>query len=121
MMVGRRKTVKPGFKEMLLSQIPENLKKNRFWRRVIEEVQKPRRSRRIVNLYKLDRLTNSGDIVYVVGKVLGVGELTHPITVSAFSFSKTAYTKIKKAGGTILTTREFAERYPEGNSVKIIG
>ncbi|MCS7126679.1 MAG: 50S ribosomal protein L18e [Aigarchaeota archaeon] len=120
-MVGRRKIVKPGFKQMILSQIPRSVKKNRFWRRVVEEVQKSRRSKRVVNLYKLDKLTNSGDVVYVIGKVLGVGELTHPITISAFSFSKTAYEKIRRVGGTILTTAEFAERYPTGSNVRLIG
>lgn len=120
-MVSRRKTIRPGFKNMIISQIPAKYRKTRFWRRIIEEAEKPRRRRRVVNLYELDRLTNSGDVVYVVGKVLGVGELSHPLTISAFSFSKTAYAKIKKAGGTILATSEFVQKYPTGSNVKLIG
>lgn len=116
-----RKTVNPGFKLMLLKSIPKNARKTRFWKRIIEEIERSRRSRRAVNLYKLNRLTKGGDIVYVPGKVLGTGEIDHPITISAFSFSKKAYEKLARSGSTILTTGEFAERYPKGSGVKIIG
>ncbi len=119
-MVSRRRITKPGFRNMIISQIPIKLRKTKFWKRVIEEAKESRRKKRVVNLYKINRLTNTGDVVYVVGKVLGIGELSHPVTISAFSFSKTAYLKIKKAGGTILTTEEFAQKYPNGSNVKLI-
>ena len=119
--VSRRKVVKPGRKKSLISQIPKKVSKTRFWRRILEEAERPRRNWRAVNLYKLERLTSKGDVVYVPGKVLGAGELTHPITISAFSFSKTAYEKLLKSGSTVLTTEEFAERYPRGSGVKLIG
>ena len=120
-MVSRGKVVKPGFKLSIIRSIPREAAKSRFWRRIIEECEKPRRNRRAVNLYKLNRFTKPGDVVYVPGKVLGAGKLDHPITISAFSFSKTAYEKLAKSGSTILTTREFAEKYPTGSGVKIIG
>ncbi|RLF97829.1 MAG: 50S ribosomal protein L18e [Thaumarchaeota archaeon] len=120
-MVSRRKVVKPGFKLMLLKSIPKEAKKTRFWKRILEEADRPRRNRRTVNLYKLNRLTESGDAVYVPGKVLGTGDIDHPITISAFSFSKKAYEKLLKSGSTVLTTKEFAEKYPRGSGVKIIG
>ena len=34
-------------------------------------------------------------------KILGRGELNHPLTIKAHRFSETAVEKIKKAGGTI--------------------
>lgn len=34
-------------------------------------------------------------------KILGRGELNHPLTIKANRFSETAVEKIKKAGGTI--------------------
>ena len=120
-MVSRRKVVKPGFKLMLLKSIPKEAKKTRFWKRILEEADRPRRNRRTVNLYELNRLTESGDVVYVPGKVLGTGDIDHPITISAFSFSKKAYEKLLKSGSTILNTKEFAEKYPTGSGVKIIG
>ena len=120
-MVSRRKVVRPGRRLTVLSQIPKGVRRSRFWRRVMEEAERPRRKWRSVNLYKLERLTRSGDVVYVPGKVLGAGELTHPITISAFSISKSAYEKLLKSGSTILTTKEFADRYPSGSGVKLIG
>ncbi len=120
-MVSRRKVVRPGMRASILSQIPRKVAKTRFWRRIIEEAERSRRRRRVINLYKLERLTKEGDVVYVPGKVLGTGEINHPITIAAFSFSKTAYEKLLNSGSTILTTQEFAEKYPRGSGVKIIG
>lgn len=120
-MVSRRNVVKPGFKLMLLKSIPKEARKTNFWKKVIEEAERPRRNRRAINLYKLNRLTEKGDVVYVLGKVLGTGEIDHPLTISAFSFSKKAYEKLLKSGSVILTTKEFAEKYPTGSDVKTIG
>jgi len=120
-MVGRGKTIKPGLKLSLIKSIPRKAEKTRFWRRVLEEAERSRRRRRVVNLYKLNRLTKEGDVVYVPGRVLGAGDLDHRITIGAFSFSKTAYEKLIRSGSEILTTREFAERYPTGSGVKLIG
>ncbi|MEM1976748.1 MAG: 50S ribosomal protein L18e [Nitrososphaerota archaeon] len=120
-MVSRRRVVKPGLKLSVVEAIPERARKARFWKRILEEAEKSRRRRRVVNLYKLNRLTSGGDVVYVPGKVLGSGSIDHAITISAFSFSQKAYEKLLKSGCTILTTREFAEKYPTGSGVKIIG
>ncbi|MDW8021505.1 MAG: 50S ribosomal protein L18e [Nitrososphaerota archaeon] len=120
-MVGRRKAVNPGFRLMILKSVPKEARRASFWKRVIAEAEVSRRNRRVVNLYKLNRLTKEGDVVYVPGKVLGTGEIDHPITISAFAFTRKAYEKLLKAGSTILTTGEFAERYPRGGGVKIIG
>ena len=120
-MVSRRKVVKPGLRMSIIRAIPRETRKTRFWRRILEEAERSRRQRRVVNLYKLNRLTSSGDVVYVPGKVLGTGNIDHPITISAFSFSKKAYEKLMKSGCTVLTTREFAEKYSTGSGVKIIG
>ncbi len=120
-MAGRRQVAKPGLKLSILKSIPKEAAKSRFWRRIIEECEKPRRNMRAVNLYKLNRLTKAGEVVYVPGKVLGAGNIDHPITISAFGFSRTAYEKLSKSGSTILTIEEFAEKYPNGSGVKLIG
>ena len=67
-----------------------------MWKRVANDLAKPTRQRRIVNLYKLDKNTKEGEVVVVPGKVLGVGELNHKITVAAWSFSISALEKINK-------------------------
>lgn len=105
----------------MLKEIEKFSKKSRFWRRILEEAKKPRRRKRVVNIYKLNKYTKANDVVFVPGKVLGVGKIDHPIIISAFSFSKSAYKKITDAGGKVLMINEFMKAYPSGRYVKIIG
>ncbi|MCS7117475.1 MAG: 50S ribosomal protein L18e [Thaumarchaeota archaeon] len=81
--------------------------RERFWTRVLEELKRSRRNRRVVNLYELNRLTSPNDRVMVLGKLLGVGRLDHPLTVIAIDFSETAYEKVKSAGGTVMYLDQF--------------
>jgi len=74
-----------------------------------------------VNLSRLNRYTEKGDVVVVPGKVLGAGRLDHPISVAAFAFSELAREKIKKARGKCLTIPKLVEENPTGSNVKIIG
>ncbi|MCS7094939.1 MAG: 50S ribosomal protein L18e [Thaumarchaeota archaeon] len=81
--------------------------RERFWERVLEELKRSKRSRRVVNLYELNRTTSPHDRVIVLGKLLGIGRLDHPLTVVAFDFSETAYEKVKRAGGTAIYLDQF--------------
>lgn len=60
---------------------------------------KPRRRKEGVNLSKIDKLAQKGGAVVVPGKVLAGGEITKPVNIYAFSFSKIAIDKIRKSGG----------------------
>ncbi|MCS7136585.1 MAG: 50S ribosomal protein L18e [Nitrososphaerota archaeon] len=93
-------------------------KESRFWRAILKEANRPKR---VVNVYKLNRYTKDGEVVFVPGKLLGFGNIDHPVTVSAFAFSKSAYEKVIKAGGNILSIEDFMKLYPKGRGVKIIG
>jgi large subunit ribosomal protein L18e len=92
-----------------------------IWARVAEELAKPTRRRRAVNLSRLNRYTVEGDVVVVPGKVLGPGRIDHKITVAAYSFSKTAYEQLLKAGCRVLSLTELVRENPKGSNVKIIG
>ena len=81
---------------------------------------RPKRLRISVNLSKINRYTGSGDTVIVPGKVLGAGELNHPVTVAAFKFSVSAKSKIEKSGGRIISIEKLIEENPKGSNVKII-
>src|SRR3989344_334775 len=48
-----------------------------------------------VNLTKLEKHSEAGDIVVVPGKVLGSGSISKKITVYAFKFSEQAIEKLK--------------------------
>lgn len=93
----------------------------KIWKRVAEELSKPSRKRRAVNIGRINRYTEHGDYVVVPGKVLGAGELDHPVVIAAFSFSKTAIAKIQNAGGRAVSIFELLREKPNGSNVKIIG
>jgi large subunit ribosomal protein L18e len=93
----------------------------RIWKRIAELLAKPRRKRVAVNISRLNRYTEKNEIVVVPGKVLGAGEIDHPITVAAFAFSQKAREKIRKARGKCLSIIELVKKNPKGSKVKIIG
>ena len=93
----------------------------RIRRAVADELERPRRNRRVVNLSRINRYTKPNDVVVVPGKVLGMGTLDHPVTVAAFAFSKRAKELIEKAGGEAISIKELIKRNPKGSNVKIIG
>jgi large subunit ribosomal protein L18e len=58
--------------------------------------------------------------VIVPGKVLGTGNIDHPVTVAAFDISDTAKAKLGKIKAQYLTITELLEKNPKGSNVKII-
>ncbi|MCD6434357.1 MAG: 50S ribosomal protein L18e [Candidatus Diapherotrites archaeon] len=87
--------------------------KARVWKKIIEELQKPRRKRIEVNLNKLSKLGKKfkGKILVVPGKVLGEGEIDGKISVAALSFSKAAEEKIK-GKGKVFSLKEILNKKP---------
>lgn len=92
-----------------------------IWGRVAEDLTKPSRERRIVNLSNININTKNNEIIVVPGKVLGTGDLDHKITIAAFQFSGSALEKIKKSGSKILSITELAKESPKGRKIRIIG
>jgi large subunit ribosomal protein L18e len=91
-----------------------------IWRAVAEKLEKPRRKRIEVNLSKIERNSNANDVVIVPGVVLGNGELSKPLTIAAWKFSKSAQDKIIRAGGRMLSIEKLIEENPKGSKVKIL-
>ena len=91
------------------------------WKSVARNLEKPSRQRRHVNIYKIDKNVQDGELALVPGKVLGTGELTKPVTVVAFSFSQEAKKKIMDSQGKIMTIKELMEQNPKGKGVRILG
>ena len=90
------------------------------WKRIASDLEKPTRARRLVNIYKLEKLVKDGDVVVVPGKVLGTGDFTKKITVAAYSFSEEAHKKISSKGHA-LTIKELVAKNPKGEKVRIMG
>jgi large subunit ribosomal protein L18e len=103
----------------LKKQSKEN--KVEIWRSIAELLAKSRRKRIAVNISRLNRYTEKNETVVVPGKVLGAGEIDHPITVAAFAFSQKAREKIRKARGKCLSIPELVKKNPKGSNIKIIG
>lgn len=93
----------------------------KIWKRVATDLEKPTRSRRIVNLSKISRFTKPDETIIVPGKVLGAGELNHKITVVAYNFSESAKEMIAKAEGKTMTISELIKINPKGKGIRIIG
>jgi len=120
--VKKIKTTNPeliGLIRFLKKQGREN--KANIWRDVAESLAKPRRKRIAVNVSRLNRYAQKNEMVVVPGKVLGAGEINHPITVAAFAFSEKANEKIKAAKGKCLSFFDLVKKNPKGSNVKIIG
>ena len=94
--------------------------KKRIWRAVAEELDVPTRKRPVINLKKINKYTKPNEVVIVPGKVLGLGSLDHPVTVYAFSFSKSAKEKIEKAGGKARSLFQALEELKEFKNVRLM-
>ena len=92
-----------------------------IWRSISKKLQKPRRARPQVNISRINRYSENNEFVLVPGKVLGSGELDHPVNVAALAFSDGARSKILAAEGRVLTISELVSENPKGSKVRILG
>ncbi len=91
-----------------------------IWKRVANDLSKPSRNRREVNISKINRYTKENETIVVPGKILSMGELDHKVNVAAWTFSDSAKKKID-AKGKAMTITELTEQNPKGSKVRIIG
>lgn len=92
-----------------------------IWKRVAEELARPTRKRREVNVGEIEKYAREGEVILVPGKVLGRGKIKKKVTVVAWSFSASAAQKIRAAGGEVLGILEYASKNPRGSGVRIMG
>ena len=110
-----------------LEQLVNDLKKAALkedaplWRRIANDLEKPTRQRRVVNIYKIDRHAKNGETLVVPGKVLGVGDINRKVRVAAFTFSRQALDKINKIGGQAIRIEDVLKENPKGKNVRILG
>lgn len=92
-----------------------------IWSNLAELALKPKIAKKIINVAKINTVTNDNDVIVIPGKVLGTGNISHKVTVCSFSISTTAAKKIKDAGGKIISHSEMISKFPTGKGVRIIG
>ncbi len=107
--------------QILLKEMESIALKSNFWKRIMKDLNKPTRQRRLVNIYKIENFARDGETIVVPGKVLSVGELSKKVEVAALSFSDEAKRKILEAKGKVLSLKELLDNNPEGKKVRILG
>ena len=111
----------PELKKLISELREKGYKENiKFLISIAKQLEKPARIRAAVNVGKINRYAKKGETVIVPGKVLGCGDLTKKINVSAFKFSRRAREKIKSVGGSCLSIRELVKKNPKGRKVRIM-
>jgi large subunit ribosomal protein L18e len=90
-----------------------------IWKRVSKKLSGPRKNRIKANLYRINKKTEKNDIIVIPGKVLGIGELDHNLTIACLEYSKAAKKKIESSGSTLLSIEELMNQNPKGSGVKI--
>ena len=107
----------------MVKDLKQASKKNEapIWSRLADLALKPSSAKRVVNLSRINKTTKDNDILFVPGKVLGTGNISHKITLSSFSISTTAANKIIQSGGNIMTYSDMIKKFPTGKGVIIFG
>lgn len=105
--------------QVLIAELKALYRKEKvpLWHRIAEEMSRPSRQRRSVNIDTIQSACNDGEIALVPGKVLSNGELTKKVTVAAFQFSQSAKDKLKNT----ITIKELMAKNPKGKGVRIVG
>jgi large subunit ribosomal protein L18e len=93
--------------------------KQRIWKQVSKKLSGPRRNRIEANLYRINKKTKENDTIVVPGKILGLGDLNHRLTIACLDYSTSAKDKIEKSGSKLITIEELLEQNPEGKNIKI--
>ena len=70
-------------------------------------------------MYRINKKTKENDVIVVPGKVLGMGDLDHTLTIACLECSKTARKKIESSGSQLISIEELLELKPKGSGVKI--
>ena len=107
----------------MVKDLKQASKKNEaaIWSKLADLALKPSSTKRTVNLTRINKITKENDVLFVPGKVLGTGNMSHKITLSSFSMSTTAANKIIQSGGNIMVYSDMIKKYPTGKGVKIFG
>ena len=92
-----------------------------IWKSIAKKLEGPSRNWPIVNISKIDYNASKNSKVIIPGKIMGSGKLSKKVTVSAFSFTKSAVKKIESAGGSCMYYRDFIKKNPTGKDVMVIG
>ncbi len=107
----------------MIMECEKNYRKSKkpIFKRLAEELKKPRRQKREINISKLNRYTKEGDNVIVIGKLLSSGVLDHKLNIIAFDCSSEALKKVKESKSNIILLKEWLKEPKIPERVMLIG
>lgn len=85
-------------------------KKEACFKKIARELKKSARSKKGVNISKINNIAQANESVVIPGKVLSIGEIKKPVNVYALSYSAAAKSKIIKAGGSCHSIEELKDK-----------
>ncbi|MFW9970838.1 MAG: 50S ribosomal protein L18e [Candidatus Odinarchaeota archaeon] len=92
----------------------------KIWKTLSKRLSGPRRNRVNANLYHINKNTKKNDVVVIPGKILGMGELDHSLTIACLEYSQSAKKKVELSGSKLISIEELLEQNPKGSGVKIL-
>ncbi|MAW93505.1 MAG: 50S ribosomal protein L18e [Euryarchaeota archaeon] len=92
-----------------------------IWKSIAKKLEGPSRNWPVVNISKIEFNVSKNGKAVIPGKIMGSGTLSKKVTVSAYSFTKSAVEKIEGAGGKCMIYNEFIKKNPTGKDVLVIG
>jgi large subunit ribosomal protein L18e len=95
-------------------------KKSESWKEVAKIISGSRKKRKNVNLWEINKKTEEGEKVIVLGKVLSNGEINKKVEIIALDFSNKAKEKILKAKGNISSILDEIKKNPEMKGLKVL-
>lgn len=95
-------------------------KKNDKWLEVAGLLSMPRRLMAEKNLDEIDKESKEGDTIVIAGKVLGNGDISKKIKISALSFSHEAEKKLKAKKCEMLSLIKEIETNKKAEGIKIL-
>lgn len=94
--------------------------KHSAWHNVAMTLSGPKRNWKSMNLSEIDAKMNDGDTIVVVGKILGVGDISKKGKICAVGFSSSAKDKIHRAKGQTLKIIDEIKSNPSAKGVVVI-
>ncbi len=93
--------------------------KIKVWRQISKKLSGPRQNKIKANLFRINNKTNSDDIILIPGKVLGIGELDHKLTIACLEYSQSAKKKVESSGSKLISIEDLLIQNPKGSGIKI--
>ena len=81
-----------------------------IWKSIARKLEGSSRNWPVVNISKIEYNASKNGKVVIPGKIMGSGTLSKKVTVSAYSFTKSAIEKIENAGGKCMVYNDFIKK-----------